>query len=69
MLNDPMESLSLLSEFKPDLILMDMYMPGCNGMELAAAIRQMEAYLSISIVFLSRETDVDLHFDARKDGR
>lgn len=68
MLNDPMESLSLLSEFKPDLILMDMYMPGCNGMELAAAIRQMEAYLSIPIVFLSRETDVDLHFDARKMG-
>lgn len=67
-LNDPMQALSLLSEFKPDLILMDMYMSGCNGMELAKAIRQMETYISIPIVFLSSETDVDLHFDARKMG-
>lgn len=67
-LNDPMQSLAVLSEFKPDLILMDMHMPGCNGMELAGAIRQMEAYLSIPIVFLSGETDVNLHFDARRMG-
>lgn len=67
-LNDPMQALPILSEFKPDLILMDMYMSGCNGMELARAIRQMEAYISIPIVFLSSETDIDMHFDARRMG-
>lgn len=67
-LNDPMQALSLLSEFKPDLILMDMYMSGCNGMELAKAIRHMETYISIPIMFLSSETDVDMHFNARKMG-
>jgi DNA-binding response OmpR family regulator len=46
-LNDPLLALPRLLEFKPDLILMDMYMPGCNGMELAKAIRQIDTYFSI----------------------
>jgi diguanylate cyclase (GGDEF)-like protein len=53
-----------LVDFKPDLILMDMYMPECSGMELAHAIRQMGAFFSIPIVFLSSETDTDKQFQA-----
>lgn len=67
-LNDPLRAMPVLSEFRPDLILMDMHMPGCNGMELAKSIRQMEAYIGTPIVFLSSETDIDLHFDARRMG-
>jgi len=67
-LNDPLLSLPLLLEFKPDLILMDMYMPGCNGMELAKAIRQIDTYFSIPIIFLSAETDTDAQFEARRMG-
>lgn len=66
--NDPLQVLAHLSRFKPDLILMDMYMPGCNGMELAKAIRQINAYFSIPIVFLSSETDTDKQFDAMRMG-
>ena len=66
--NDPMAALPHLFEFRPDLILMDMHMPGCNGMELARAIRQIDSYLSIPIVFLSSETDLDLQFEARRMG-
>ena len=62
--NDPLQALSPLFEFQPDLILMDMYMPGCNGMELARAIRQIGACFSIPIVFLSSETDADMQFHA-----
>ena len=54
----PMEVMSPLSEFKPDLILMDVYMPSCNGLELAAVIRQQSVYVSIPIVFLSTETNL-----------
>ncbi|MBF0209586.1 MAG: diguanylate cyclase [Desulfamplus sp.] len=67
-LNDPLKSMPVLAEFRPDLILMDMHMPGCNGMELAKAIRQMEEYISIPILFLSSETDIDIHFNARRMG-
>ncbi|MFE1744095.1 diguanylate cyclase [Coleofasciculus sp. H7-2] len=56
---DPLQVMAPLIEFRPDLILIDMYMPGCNGVELAAVIRQQPAYVGIPIVFLSMETDVN----------
>ena len=66
--NDPLQVMSPLFEFNPDLILMDMYMPGCNGMELAKAIRQIGTYFSIPIVYLSSETDIDKQFQAMQTG-
>jgi diguanylate cyclase (GGDEF)-like protein len=65
---DPLQVMSPLFEFRPDLILMDMYMPGCNGMELAKAIRQVGAYFSIPIVYLSSETDTNKQFQAMQIG-
>ncbi len=61
---DPLEDRALLAEATPDLILMDIYMPNCNGLELAAVIRQQEAYVSIPIVFLSGETNLDKQMEA-----
>lgn len=55
---EPAEVMEVLSEFKPELILMDLYMPGCNGLELASIIRQMPAYLTVPIVFLSMESRI-----------
>ncbi len=65
---DPFQVMEPLYDFKPDLILMDMYMPGCNGMELAKAIRQINSQFSIPIVYLSSETDTDKQFDAIRVG-
>jgi diguanylate cyclase (GGDEF)-like protein len=65
---DPLQVMTPLFEFKPDLILMDMYMPGCNGMELAKAIRQIGTHFSIPIVYLSSETDTDKQFEAMQIG-
>ncbi len=62
--NSPLRVFDRLSEFGPDLILMDMYMPECDGMELAKTIRQMKAHFSIPIVFLSGETNVDKQMSA-----
>lgn len=67
-INDPMLVMSTLLESKPDLILMDVHMPGCTGMELASVIRQQEAYVSIPIVYLSAEADVDKQLSAMRLG-
>ncbi len=62
--SDPMKVLSVLVESKPELILMDMYMPGCGGIELAALLRQHEAFIGIPIIFLSFETNRDKQMEA-----
>ena len=54
---DPLDVMSQLVEFQPDLVLMDVYLPGCSGLELASVIRQQETFIGVPIVFLSRETD------------
>ena len=57
--NNPLHVIQALLEFTPDLILVDLYMPECNGLDLAKVIRQLDAYVSIPIVFLSAENDID----------
>jgi diguanylate cyclase (GGDEF)-like protein len=64
----PRDVLKALVEQHPDLILMDFHMPGCSGPELAAVIRQQEAYVSIPIVFLSEETDRNQQLAAMGQG-
>ncbi len=57
--NNPFNVIDSLLEFAPDLILIDLYMPECNGTDLAKVIRQLDAFVSIPIVFLSAENDLD----------
>jgi PleD family two-component response regulator len=66
--SDPLKVMTPLIEFKPDLILTDMHMPGCNGMDLAKTIRQIDASFSIPIIFLSSETDTEKQFHAMRMG-
>ncbi|MEN2427283.1 GGDEF domain-containing protein [Chromobacterium vaccinii] len=53
-----------IQQFNPDLILMDMYMPQCNGIELAKVIRQQRLLDGIPIVFLSVEKRQTVQLDA-----
>ncbi|WP_020613290.1 diguanylate cyclase [Sediminispirochaeta bajacaliforniensis] len=62
--SDPMKVLSILIESKPELILMDMYMPGCSGIELTALLRQHEAFVGVPIVFLSFESNKEKQMEA-----
>ena len=57
--NNPLDVMVALFEFTPDLILLDIFMPECNGLELAKVIRQLDAFVSIPIVFLSVESNLD----------
>jgi DNA-binding response OmpR family regulator/HPt (histidine-containing phosphotransfer) domain-containing protein len=56
---DPMAVMAPLFRIQPDLILMDLYMPGCTGPELAAVLRQQEGYVGTPIVYLSTEEGIE----------
>jgi diguanylate cyclase (GGDEF)-like protein len=55
--NDPLQIMEPLVNFRPDLLLMDFTMPGCTGLDLAAALRQEDAYARLPIIFISQEVD------------
>jgi diguanylate cyclase (GGDEF)-like protein len=65
---DAFEVLDAMDRFKPDLVLMDLYMPQCDGTELTALIREREEFLNTPIVFLSGESDQDKHYEALSVG-
>ena len=67
-LSVPMKVLDALSNFRPELVLMDQYMPEIEGRELGAVIRQEAAFLSIPIVFLSAESDPDKQLELMQIG-
>ncbi len=67
-ITDPLHVMAGLVDFQPDLILMDLYMPDWNGLELAAVIRQQQTFVGIPIVFLSTETNLDKQLAAIKLG-
>ena len=64
LLSEPFALLKTMESQKPDMILMDYYMPGCNGLELAAVIRQHEQYANIPIIFLTEETNIETQLTA-----
>ncbi|TWA52903.1 response regulator receiver modulated diguanylate cyclase [Azospirillum baldaniorum] len=67
-LAEPTALLQALDHFAPDLVLMDMYMPGCTGIEMARIVRQNRQYLGMPIVFLSVESDLSRQFAALSPG-
>ena len=67
-LTDPIRTMAELAEFQPDLIILDLYMPGCSGPELAKVIRHNDRYVSVPIIYLSAEDDLDKQLDAMSEG-
>ncbi|RAP37934.1 hypothetical protein B1207_02795 [Legionella quinlivanii] len=56
-ITNPLLLIETLEDFQPDLLLMDLYMPECSGLELAIVLRQEPQYTRLPIIFLSTEDD------------
>lgn len=67
-LNSAESLIETLASFRPELVLMDLYMPDYTGQDLAALIRQYDCWVSLPIVYLSAETDFDLQIAAMGRG-
>jgi DNA-binding NtrC family response regulator len=44
------EAISMFSSVKPDLVLMDVRMPGMNGVDLLKKLRQMNAEVPVAMI-------------------
>ncbi len=53
------EALRQIEKNLPDLIILDIMMPGTDGFQLCAQLKQDSNYQSIPIIFLSADTDSD----------
>lgn len=68
---NPMRVFDEINDFQPNLILLDLAMPGLNGWELHAQLRTMPELESIPIIALtalSMEQDIQKGLDAGFDG-
>ncbi len=55
--NDGEECLSVLEDIDPDILLLDINMPKCNGMEVLTEIRKRN--LSVKVLMLTVHNEVD----------
>lgn len=55
------EALTLLADFQPDLILLDVMLPGMNGFDLCQRIRQTPQWQGMKIIMLTAKgRDVEI---------
>src|SRR4051794_8698162 len=57
-----------LTHFAPNLILMDILLPGVSGYELARFARQLDEYQTTPILFLTGESEMHTRIEAMRSG-
>jgi EAL domain-containing protein (putative c-di-GMP-specific phosphodiesterase class I)/PleD family two-component response regulator len=58
------EGLQLLASEDPEMILLDIHLPDCNGLELGKIIRQHERFMHTPLLFMSSDTRADIQLAA-----
>lgn len=67
-INDPSEALSVLENFLPDVILLDLHMPGLNGLELLSLFRAHPKTAFIPVVLISGDEAEERRFETLTAG-
>lgn len=62
------ETLELLEEMTPDLILLDIHMPDMSGFEVMEQLQKKEVLKEIPVVFLTADNDRDVEVKGLKAG-
>ncbi len=68
--NDPQNAIKKAIEFKPDLILLDIMMPGTDGYDVCEQIKKSKECKNVPIVFLTgkdRDEDMGRSFQSGGD--
>jgi diguanylate cyclase (GGDEF)-like protein len=56
---DPLNALNVLSEHAPDMVILDVDMPGLDGIELCRVLRNDPRWASVPVLFLTAHTDAE----------
>lgn len=56
-LNEPIKILQTLDEVEPDLLLLDVVMPGLSGYDLCRRLREIEKWNTLPVIFLTSKSD------------
>lgn len=67
-LNEPIQILESLESFQPDLILLDVMMPGLSGYEVCRMLRAHKEWSHVPIIFLTVKNDIDTRSAAFQAG-
>ncbi|ADV26247.1 response regulator receiver modulated diguanylate cyclase/phosphodiesterase [Pseudoxanthomonas suwonensis 11-1] len=67
-LMQPEGLIEAITRFEPDLILMDLHLPGVDGKRLTTLVRQQPGCQLLPIVFLTGEPDTDRQFEVLEAG-
>ena len=62
------EALQSIQNEKPDLVLLDLHMPGMDGLEVLKEIHEMDGCENLPVVFLTADDDVDTEAKIFKAG-
>ena len=65
---EPKRFESDLTAFRPELVLMDIVLPGISGYDLARYVRQDERYAALPIVFLTTEVQMQARIETARAG-
>lgn len=66
--SEPSQMMATLQRVRPDVVLMDLHLPGIRGTELTAGIRATPGFEDTPVVFLSGDTDPDRKVEALEHG-
>jgi diguanylate cyclase (GGDEF)-like protein len=65
---DPTKILDVMQDFPPDMLLLDVMMPGVTGFEVCRMLRQVPRWQDLPIIFLTGQTGVEARVEAFRSG-
>jgi diguanylate cyclase (GGDEF)-like protein len=58
-LNSPIQILEKLNDFQPDVVVLDVIMPGLSGYDVCRVIRRSEEFRALPVVFLTSKSNTE----------
>ena len=65
---DPKYALKIYNEFRPDLLLLDIRLHGCDGIDILSQIRKIDDNIFLPVIIITPQNDIDSKMVVLKHG-